>query len=64
MTAAQEETVKTSLSRFHFFMNWNLEKNKDKEAPYLDLSDERLFKQWLAKTMEYIDRELIFIVKR
>ena len=60
----QDETVKASLGRFHFFMNWNMDKEKDKDAPYLDLSDESLFKPWLTKTLEYIDSELQFIVKK
>lgn len=64
MTETQDETVTASLGRFHFFMNWNLDKEKDVDAPYLDLSDETLFKAWLTKVMEYIDRELQFIVKK
>lgn len=64
MSDMQDETVKASLGRFHFFMNWNMDKEKDKDAPYLDLSDESLFKPWLTNTLEYIDSELQFIVKR
>lgn len=52
------------LGRAHFFMNWNLEREKDDAAPYLDFRNEGIFKLWLAKTMPYVDKELRALRKR
>ena len=52
------------LGRAHFFMNWNLEREKECYAPYLDFCDESTFKQWLTKTMKYVDAELRALTKR
>lgn len=64
ISKADIQTHIADLGRAHFFMNWNLEKGKDCDAPYLDFSDESIFKQWLTKTIKYVDAELRAIKKR
>ena len=57
--------VSLDLGRAHFFMNWNLDKEKDVNAPYLDFrNDEKLFKTWLTDSMKYIDSELSFLINK
>lgn len=59
-----EHPLSVNLGRAHFFMNWNLEKEKDSETPYLDFRNEGVFRQWLAVTMRYLDAELQTLVNR
>lgn len=63
-TSRQEKEVIADLGRFHFFMNWNFDKVQEMSVPYLDLSDETIFKPWLTKSMEYINNELLCLFKR
>ena len=63
-TPRHEKDFIADLGRFHFFMNWNLDKDQETPVPYLDLSDESVFKPWLTKSMEYINNELLCLYKR
>lgn len=63
-TKQSEESVMANLGRFHFFMNWDTEKEKQVQAPFLDFRNESVLRNWLSKAMEYIDTELRLLVKR
>ncbi len=63
LSMAANQPQIADMGRTHFFMNWNLEKEKDCDAPYMDFCDEGLFKQWLSKTMMYVDVELRALTK-
>lgn len=60
----EESTLVVDLGRFHFFMNWDMDKQKEVSAPYLDFRDEQVLKNWMTKAMQYIDAELRAIVNR
>lgn len=59
-----EPNLIVNLGRIHFFMNWDMEKDKAVSAPYLDFRDEQVLKNWLTKAMQYMDAELRALVKR
>lgn len=58
------ESLKVDLERFHFFMTLDVEKDKNNTPPYLDFRNESVLKNWLTKTMTYIDTELKALAKR
>lgn len=60
----KEQPKLVGLGNVHFFMNWNLEKERDSAAHYLDFCDDSILRLWLSKAMAYVDAELRELVKK